>query len=225
VSDDDASVPSAVANDAPSRSPPVATHDGVVANAPLQHAADAVTSDAITSPDFAASTMTGAKPSSHSAAKPADRVATNSRAPSRHAPAKQATKATRVASAPPAEPSPAAIGAPALDVVAPPPPPPPPPPTRTAHLASVDVVSGSLSPLVVRRAVDRVAAALGSCTLTGDAKTIDVRFSIGDSRRPEHLSADGSPAGRCAAGVLASVRTEDAPDVGEAVISVRVAFQ
>jgi hypothetical protein len=94
-----------------------------------------------------------------------------------------------------------------------------------AQVVAIDV-NGALSPAVVRRAVDRAAGAIRACTPPPTPQTVDVRFSIGESRRPQDVRAVGaSPAASCVATALSALRTESAPDVGDASVVVRIAFR
>ena len=113
----------------------------------------------------------------------------------------------------------------------PPPPaiiePPPPPlivaPELTVSLAGL-AVDGALSSAMVRRALDRVLPAIRSCR-TAVAGVVDVRFSIGESRRATYINATGiSTVAGCVASAIGAVRTETAPDVGDVEVRVRVAF-
>ena len=136
---------------------------------------------------------------------------------------------------PVADPVPAAVIEPAAE---PPPPPPPPPskstsptptptptPTRVltptpkahrAHIAELSV-EGSLPVSTVRRAVERVWPDLLRCAPVAAS----VRFTIDDTRRPRDMQVrGGSP---CITGALSAIRSEVAPDVGEAEVELRIA--
>jgi hypothetical protein len=92
-----------------------------------------------------------------------------------------------------------------------------------ATIADVDV-TGALAPAVIRRAVGRKLSALGLCTTT--AGTITVRFVVGEAQRAARESATGGPtaANRCVEAVIRGVRTEVAPDVGDATVVIRIGF-
>jgi serine/threonine protein kinase len=102
-----------------------------------------------------------------------------------------------------------------------------PPPVAPVITVSLDglAVDGSLSSATVRRALDRVLPALRSCR-TDVAGVVDVKFSIGESRRATRTNANGISAGvaGCVASAIGAVRTETAPDVGDVQVRVRVAF-
>jgi hypothetical protein len=105
------------------------------------------------------------------------------------------------------------------------PPPPKPPAPLDAQLGSVDV-SGSLSGAVVRRAVERVFGSVRSCAASGAPFTARVTFTITESRRAQNVHVSGAAgAARCLSSVFAGVRSESAPDVGDAEVTVQVAFQ
>jgi serine/threonine-protein kinase len=100
-----------------------------------------------------------------------------------------------------------------------PPPEVPSPPRRTARprrhvveLVELDV-EGSLSRSTIERALDRELPALRSCGAAGEAT-----FTIGEARR----ATDIHTASPCVAAALAHVRTEDAPDIGDASVSLRL---
>jgi len=118
----------------------------------------------------------------------------------------------------------------AAATAAPPPPelPAPPPPAPIvieARIAGLDV-DGALPSAVVRRAVDRVGPSIRACH-AGAPGTLDVRFSIGESRRASAAAATGMPAttAGCVVAAIAGLRTESAPDVGEVAVKLRVAFE
>jgi tRNA A-37 threonylcarbamoyl transferase component Bud32 len=78
-------------------------------------------------------------------------------------------------------------------------------------------VAGPLSASVIRRALDRVD--FHACAGRGG---VTASFTIGETRRASELVV--TPRDSCIAGVLASVRTEVAPDVGDAHVALRIAF-
>jgi serine/threonine-protein kinase len=98
-----------------------------------------------------------------------------------------------------------------------------PAPKPHASIAAVDV-HGALAVAEVQRAVDRVAAGLDRCA-PDQPQDVVVELSIGEARRAEHVHASGAAAtASCVAGVLSAIRTESAPDVGDASVTVKVAF-
>ena len=102
------------------------------------------------------------------------------------------------------------------------PPPAPAPVPLDTRIADVDV-HGSLLQADVRRAVDRIVPALHQCVPTGAPRTVQISFTIDDSRRA--LNVRGAGATSCIVAAFGGVRTESAPDVGEADIAVHVAFE
>jgi tRNA A-37 threonylcarbamoyl transferase component Bud32 len=139
---------------------------------------------------------------------PADRPAIASAAPHVDEPRRIAEPPRITAIAPSAvahvdKPRPAAIHRPAVAKVG-------------ASLVALDVV-GPLSPSVIRRALDRVD--LHACPGRG---AVSASFTIGETRRASELVV--TPRDRCIAGLLASVRTEVAPDVGDTHVALRIAF-
>ena len=112
---------------------------------------------------------------------------------------------------------------PPVDVPPPPPPPvvetpPPAPKTIVTQLASVDV-QGALSQAQVRRAIERVMPALRACAPT-TPQMVQAHFTIDESRRAQQVSGSAS----CVVAALAGVRTETAPDVGDATVDVKISF-
>jgi hypothetical protein len=95
-------------------------------------------------------------------------------------------------------------------------------PAAAPRIVGLDV-QGALSTAVVRRAIDRVVPELRACAQAVGPRTVAARFSIEDSRRATELRVGGAGAA-CIAGVLERVRTEVAPDVGDAQITVSLAF-
>jgi serine/threonine-protein kinase len=118
--------------------------------------------------------------------------------------------------------------------IAPPQPLPPPAPKRIATSASLTVerlsVRGALTAAQIRRALDRVTPQVRACygpaaTAAGNSPPISIstRFEIDESQRAHAIElADPGLAGlkTCVQRALASVRAEQAPDVG----TVDVAF-
>jgi hypothetical protein len=77
----------------------------------------------------------------------------------------------------------------------------------------------------VQRAVERQRAAIARC-IPASPETVVARFTIGEARRARDVRATGSSAqtNACVAAAVADVRTEAAPDVGDARVTVRIAF-
>jgi len=98
-------------------------------------------------------------------------------------------------------------------------------PTQPHAIALVDIdVEGSLSRAVVERAIARVMPELHACT--APSYEVAARFTVDDSRRATDLhvasASDVRVAGpRCITDALARVRTEVAPDIGDATVSLR----
>ena len=91
-------------------------------------------------------------------------------------------------------------------------------------IASVDV-HGSLPVAEIRRAVDRVVPALERCA-PDQPQSLVVELSVGEARKAENVRASGGAAATdsCVAAAFSSIRTESAPDVGDATVTVKVAF-
>jgi serine/threonine protein kinase len=81
---------------------------------------------------------------------------------------------------------------------------------HTLELVELDV-EGGLSRQAIERALGRELPALRSCGTAGAAS-----FTIGEARR----ATDIHTASPCVAAALAHVRTEDAPDIGDASVSL-----
>ena len=88
-------------------------------------------------------------------------------------------------------------------------------PSRPLHVVSL-AVEGSLPRSEIERAVARALPALRAC---GHVGTIAARFTIDDSRR----ATDVHSASSCIAQALEHVRTELAPDMGDASVVLRLA--
>ncbi len=140
--------------------------------------------------------------------------------------------AIAVAVLPPPPPPPA--------VAAPPPPPPPNPGTLDATPSVVTLdVKGSLSPAIVRRSVERTLSAMRACYRTaaraaGATPALDLRltFEINENSRSSQVLAQILAGGAgfgslesCAAGVTSQIRTQEAPDVGTAQVTVVIRFR
>jgi serine/threonine-protein kinase len=93
-----------------------------------------------------------------------------------------------------------------------------------ARIDNVDV-TGSLPQGEIARAVDRQSAAIGRC-LPPAPQTVVARFKIGETRRAQDVRTTGpTPAtNACLSAALGEVRTEQAPDVGDVQVTVRIAF-
>jgi serine/threonine-protein kinase len=87
---------------------------------------------------------------------------------------------------------------------------------RAPHVVSL-AVEGSLPRSVVERAVARAMPAVKACRI-GD-RVVAARFTIDDSRR----AADVQTSSPCLAQALTHVRTEIAPDTGDAAVMLKLA--
>jgi serine/threonine-protein kinase len=238
----------ATAQAAPPAAAPPAAAPGA---APLAVAAAPAAAQAASSPDVAAAPAADTappapEPAIELAAPPAARTA--SVVPPAHPPAHHRHR-PRTAHASAREPAAPAVsaearrvaapepsGAPVADElpapVAPPSAPPPavaaiPGPTPRELRAKIDGVdvTGSLPRGDVARAVDRQWAAIARCVPPAP-QTVIARFTIGETRRAQDVRTTGStPAtNACLTAALAEVRTEQAPDVGDVQVTVRIAF-
>ncbi|MDB4952888.1 MAG: serine/threonine protein kinase [Myxococcales bacterium] len=100
---------------------------------------------------------------------------------------------------------------------------PPPAPHHVApRIVALDV-AGSLSPAVVRRAVERVLPALRGCAGQVGERVVVASFAIGETRRASALQIGGAGS-RCLSSAFSSVRTEVVPDLGDVAVQVKVAF-
>jgi serine/threonine-protein kinase len=164
-------------------------------------------------------------------------VRTASAAPPSHPPARhrQRPRTKRGSTREPAAPPSAEIqrvAAPAdlaAELPAPPPAsaprlPAPTPRELRAEIGGVDV-TGSLPRGEVARAVERRWGAIARC-LPPSPQTVIARFTIGETRRAQDVQTTGpTPAtNACLTAALAEVRTEEAPDVGDVQVTVRIAF-
>ncbi|MFN0246244.1 MAG: protein kinase domain-containing protein [Kofleriaceae bacterium] len=86
-------------------------------------------------------------------------------------------------------------------------------------------VSGSLSETDVRRALARIEPAIRNCT-TSSPGTATVRFTVGDTRRPQRVRGAGVASGTlaCLASAVGAMRLEVAPDVGDADVVVYIHY-
>ena len=64
------------------------------------------------------------------------------------------------------------------------------------------------------------------CVAGATPGTVTVTFTIGEARRPQQVSARGGSAATqaCVAAAIGGVRTDAAPDVGDARVTARLAF-
>ena len=98
-----------------------------------------------------------------------------------------------------------------------------PPPTIATVIGSV-AVRGSLSEATVHRALERITPAIRQCA-SASPQTIQVHFSIGESRRATNVQASGAaPTSGCVAAAFGGMRSETAPDVGDADVDVQIAY-
>jgi len=95
----------------------------------------------------------------------------------------------------------------------------PPVRVRTPRLIALEV-SGGLPYATVKRAIEHVLPDLGHCSTEIGPRTIDVKLSIDETRRVR-IDGSGSP---CIANRLALMRTDAAPDTGDAHAELRLAF-
>ena len=93
-----------------------------------------------------------------------------------------------------------------------------------AQIDGVDV-SGSLPAGAVQRAVERRWPAVARC-VSAAPETVIARFTIGETRRAHDVRATGAApsTNACVEAAFADVRTEEAPDVGDVQVTVRIAF-
>ena len=86
-------------------------------------------------------------------------------------------------------------------------------------------VTGAMSQTDVRRALQRIEPSLQRCTTTAQGTAV-VRFSIDDTRRPQNVRGSGVPGPTlsCLVSAIGKVRTEVAPDVGDAEVTVSIVF-
>jgi serine/threonine-protein kinase len=103
--------------------------------------------------------------------------------------------------------------------------PPPPLPLRPPRAPTIRAfsVEGSLPPSVVRRALSRALPAFTACARRVGHRTVDLHFTIDESRRASRRAVAGA-GGACLASALLAVRTEEAPDVGDCQVDVQLAF-
>jgi serine/threonine-protein kinase len=85
---------------------------------------------------------------------------------------------------------------------------------------------GALATGAARKGVDRALPALRGCVAGATPGTVTVSFTIGEARRPQQVSARGGSAATqaCVAAAIGGVRTDAAPDVGDARVTARLAF-
>ena len=122
----------------------------------------------------------------------------------------------------PAVPSPAPSSVASAPTPTPTPPTPPAPPVALhAKIAGLEVQG--LPNAVVQRAVERALPAMHACAGT-QPQVIEVHFSIGESRKAAGTRANGGSAAACVIAALSNIRTEVAPDVGDAMVSLKLGF-
>ena len=97
------------------------------------------------------------------------------------------------------------------------------PPTTIATVIGNVAVRGSLSEATVHRALERITPAIRQCA-PASPQTIQVHFSIGESRRATNVQASGAPTSGCVAAAFGGMRSETAPDVGDADVDVQIAY-
>jgi len=120
-------------------------------------------------------------------------------------------------------PAPVPVPAPAPAPILEPPVAKPLPPTIATVVGTI-AVRGSLSEATVHRAIDRITPAIRQCAPT-NAQSIQVHFSIGESRRATNVVASGAAStSGCVTAAFASMRSEAAPDVGDADVDVQIAY-
>ena len=151
-------------------------------------------------------------------------------------PAAEASHANRIeAAAEPAPPLlPAAIASVVKPVVAPASPASPGSLDAVASITALDV-KGPLSPSIVRRSVDRTLSQLRACYRTAaraggatPAVELQLVFEIDENGLATRVVATGATFGSlasCAAGVAGQIRTQEAPDVGTAHVTVGIRFR
>jgi phage tail tube protein FII len=101
-------------------------------------------------------------------------------------------------------------------------------------VVSIDV-KGSLSPSIVRRGVERTLPSLRACYRTaaragGMTPAIELRlaFEIDENGLATHVTTAGTSFGTlasCAAAAGGQIRTQVAPDVGTAQVTVVIGFR
>jgi len=123
---------------------------------------------------------------------------------------------------PPPAPTPPPLPAPSPIAVPSPPPAPPAPVGLEPRVTGVEV-QGSLSQAIVTRAVSRVAAVIQRCAVSGAARTVDIHFTIDESRRAQNVRGGNAPP--CIVAAFAGIRTEASPDVGDVEVTVKVALE
>lgn len=164
-----------------------------------------------------------AVPTAVAPAPPAAKVAVldrPGRRPSGRRPARKSS--SRDVAAVPA-PAVAVVDVAAAPIAAPPPAPKAPSPLR-ARVLGVDV-QGPLSQTVIERAIERVRPEVERCATEGAPYTARIELTIDESRRAHTVRGSSStPAIACVVNALRGVRTESAPDTGDADVVVRIAF-
>jgi len=130
---------------------------------------------------------------------------------------------TTVATPPPVVPAPAKPAAPSPGSL-----------DATPSIASLEV-KGSLAPSIVRRSVERTLSALQGCYRTaaragGATPALELRltFEIDENSLAVNVAAGGASfgsLGSCATAVARQIRTQEAPDVGTAQVTVMIKFR
>ena len=77
----------------------------------------------------------------------------------------------------------------------------------------------------MQRAVERRWPAIARC-MPAAPETVIARFTIGETRRARDIRATGAgpETNACVQAAFGDVRTEEAPDVGDVQVTVRIAF-
>ena len=86
-------------------------------------------------------------------------------------------------------------------------------------------ISGSLPPGEVQRAVERSWSDSEYCTPQSPVMVV-AHFKIGEARRAEAVTVTGATKtiNACIAAVLGQIRTDEAPDVDDAEVTVQISF-
>jgi len=179
-----------------------------------------------------------------STAKHAPMVASAAVTPTASAPAPGSPPMEIPAGTGPDLPKPAADPGPAPTMAAPPPPAiPTPAKPATPSPGSLDAtpsiesleVKGSLAPSIVRRSVERTLSSLQGCYRTaaragGATPALELRltFEIDENSLAVNVATGGASfgsLGSCARSVAQQIRTQEAPDVGTAQVTVMIKFR
>jgi len=182
-----------------------------------------------------------------STGKHAPMIAPAAITPTASAPAPGSPPMEIPASTGPDLPKPAAVPGPAPTMAAPPPPvtpatatpakPTPPSPGTLDAIPSIESleVKGSLAPSIVRRSVERTLSSLQGCYRTaaragGATPALELRltFEIDENSLAVNVATGGASfgsLGSCARSVAQQIRTQEAPDVGTAQVTVMIKFR